>query len=188
VEEVRSGKVMVIFSDDVRMESGRILERQLQVRAPGSTVFYVDPRIAIPMTDEVLRAVDEAESVIAAVYAVPSAGRAIQGKNGPTNTVSLAEQSGALLQKILDRATAKTVVLAMGNPYLAQEFPVVENYLCTFSNASVSEVSAAKAIFGEIPIRGRLPVTIPNIAQRGGGLDRPALTANGVTNHAQSSH
>ena len=187
VEEVRSGKVMVIFTDDVRMDSGCALERQVQARAPGTTVFYVDPRIATAMTDDVLHAVGEADSVIAGVYAIPSAGRAIQGKNGPTNTVSLAEQSGALLQKILDRAAAKTVVLAMGNPYLAQEFPAVEIYLCTFSNASVSEVSAAKAIFGEIPIRGRLPVTIPNIAQRGAGLDRPALTANGVSNHVQSS-
>jgi beta-N-acetylhexosaminidase len=74
----------------------------------------------------------------------------------------------------------------MGNPYLAQEFPAVENYICTFSNASVSEVSAAKAIFGEIPIRGRLPVTIPNVAQRGAGLDRPPLAANGDS-HAQPS-
>jgi beta-N-acetylhexosaminidase len=184
VEEVRSGKVMVIFTDDVRMDSGRILERQLQARATGSTVFYLDPRIATPMTDEVLQAVNAADSVIAAVYAVPSAGRAIQGKTGLTNTVSLAEPSAQLLQKILDQAAVKTVVLAMGNPYLAQEFPDVQNYLCTFSNASVSEISAAKAIFGEIPIRGRLPVTIPNVAQRGTGLDRPALTANGDS-HAQ---
>jgi beta-N-acetylhexosaminidase len=186
VEEVRSGKVMVIFTDDVRMDSGRILERHLQARAPGSTVFYVDPRFATAMTDEVVQAVKGADSVIAAVYAIPSAGRAIQGKAGLTNTVSLAEQSAALLQKILDHAAAKTVLLAMGNPYLAQEFPAVENYICTFSNATVSEVSAAKAIFGEIPIRGRLPVTIPNVAQRGAGLDRPPLAANGDS-HAQSS-
>ena len=185
VEEVRSGKVMIVFTDDVRMDSGRILERQLQARAPGSAVFYVDPRIATPMTTEILQAVNDADAVIAAVYAVPSAGRAIQGKNGPTNTVSLAEQSSMLLQKILDQAASKTIVLAMGNPYLAQEFPSVENYICTFSNASVSEVSAAKAIFGEIAIHGRLPVTIPNIAQRGFGFDRPPLAANGEP-HAQS--
>jgi beta-N-acetylhexosaminidase len=46
--------------------------------------------------------------------------------------------------------------------------------MCTFSNATVSEVSAIKALFGEIPIRGHLPVTIPNVAQRGAGLERPA--------------
>jgi len=61
------------------------------------------------------------------------------------------------------------VVVAVGNPYLAKDFPEVQNYLCTFSAAPVSEVSAAKALFGEIEVRGRLPVTIPGIAARGAG-------------------
>ena len=71
----------------------------------------------------------------------------------------------------------KTAVVAMGNPYLASDFPKIENYMCTFSNATVSEVAAVKALFGEIPIRGHLPVTIPNVAQRGAGLERPAQVA-----------
>ena len=33
--------------------------------------------------------------------------------------------------------------------------------------AAVSERSAVRALFGEIPTRGRLPVTIPGIAARG---------------------
>jgi beta-N-acetylhexosaminidase len=188
VEEVRSGKVLVIFTDDVRMDSGRILERQIQARAPGSTVFYVDPRIATAMTDEILKSVESAQAVVAAVYAVPVAGRAIQGNTGVTNTVSLAEESAAVLQKILDRASAKTVVLAMGNPYVAQDFPTVQHYICAFSNASVSEISAAKAIFGEIPIHGKLPVTIPNFSQRGTGLDRAAVASQGDSHHVQASH
>jgi hypothetical protein len=35
-------------------------------------------------------------------------------------------------------------------------------------------VGAVRALFGEIPFRGRLPVTIPGIAQRGAGRDFPA--------------
>jgi len=58
--------------------------------------------------------------------------------------------------------------------------------MCTFSNATVSEIAAVKALFGEIAIRGRLPVTIPNVAQRGAGLDRPAQVANGGFPHAQN--
>jgi beta-N-acetylhexosaminidase len=34
-----------------------------------------------------------------------------------------------------------------------------------------SERSAAKALFGEIPIHGKLPVTLPGIAKRGDGID-----------------
>jgi beta-N-acetylhexosaminidase len=60
---------------------------------------------------------------------------------------------------------------------LAQDFSAIQNYLCTFSTASVSEVSAVKALFGEIAIRGHLPVSIPAVAQRGAGIERAPQVA-----------
>jgi beta-N-acetylhexosaminidase len=186
VEEVRDNVVAIIFSDDMRTEVGRTLERQVRERVADVNIIYVDPRIATFIADDVLTAVDHARSVIAAVYEVPVAGRAMKGANGLTNSVGLSDASGALLQKVLDHAAEKTAVLAMGNPYLAQDFPSVQNYLCTFSNASVSEISAVKALFGEIAIRGHLPVSIPNIAQRGTGIERPAQVAQGGSRHAHS--
>jgi beta-N-acetylhexosaminidase len=122
------------------------------------------------MSDEVLKAVDAAQTVVAAVYVIPTAGKV-------GNSVAMADATGTLLQQVLDRAAQKTTVIAMGNPYLASDFPKIENYMCTFSNATVSEVAAVKALFGETPIRGHLPVTIPNVAQRGAGLERPAQVA-----------
>jgi beta-N-acetylhexosaminidase len=186
VEEVRDQMVVIIFSDDMRTEAGRALERQIRERVPDAHVIYVDPRIASAMSDDVLKAVDHAKSVIAAVYEVPVPGKVMNAANGLTNSVGLSDASGALLQKILDRAAERTAVLAMGNPYLAQDFPAVQNYLCTFSNATVSEVSVVKALFGEIAIRGHLPVSIPNIAQRGAGIERPAEAAHGGSQHAYS--
>lgn len=177
VEEAHNAVVAVVFSDDVRTEMGRMLERQLKARVPDANVFYVDPRIAGPMMGAVLAAVSEAKAVIAAVYVVPTAGKASKGAGGLVNTVAIAEAPATLLQKILDQAPEKTVVLAMGSPYLAQGFPTLQNYLCAFSNETVSEVSVVKALFGEIAIRGRLPVTIPDIAQRGAGIERPARVA-----------
>jgi len=123
--------------------------------------------------------VDEAETVVAAVYEIPTAGKA-------DNTVAMADATGTLLQQLLNHAAAKTEVIAMGNPYLASDFTKMENYMCTFSNATVSEVAAVKALFGEIPIRGHLPVTIPNVAQRGAGLERPVQVADGGSQHAQN--
>jgi beta-N-acetylhexosaminidase len=166
-EEIHNRVVAVIFSDDVRLESGRALERQFRTRVPDARIFYVDPRIAAAMSADVLKAVDEAESVVAAVYAVPAPG--VRGSGG---AVRPTDPNGALLQQILDHAAVKTVVVAVGNPYLAQDFSVIQNYLCTFSTASVSELSAVKALFGEIAIRGHLPVSIPAVAQRGAGIER----------------
>ena len=178
VEETHNQVVGVIFSDDVRTESGRVFGREFRARIPDARVIYVDPRIAAGESDDVLKAVDEAQTVVTAVYVIPSA-----GKIG--NSMAMADATGSLLQQVLDRAAAKTVVVAMGNPYLASDFPKIENYVCTFSNASVSELGAIKALFGEIAIRGHLPVTIPNVAQRGAGIERPAQVASGGTPNAQ---
>jgi len=178
VEETHNQVVGVIFSDDVRTDSGRVFGREFRARIPDARVIYVDPRIAAGMTEEVLKAVDEAQTVVTAVYVIPTA-----GKIG--NSVAMADATGSLLQQVLDRAAAKTVVVAMGNPYLASDFPKIENYMCTFSNASVSELGAIKALFGETAIRGHLPVTIPNVAQRGAGIERPSQVASGGTANAQ---
>jgi beta-N-acetylhexosaminidase len=124
--------------------------------------------------------VGQAEKIIVPVYSFPVAGRVIQGPNGPMNSVALPEASGALLHQILGAAADKTVVLAMGNPYVASDFPEVKNYVCTFSFAPVSELSAVKALFGEIPIDGHLPVNIPEIAERGAGISRPQVVKGGV--------
>jgi beta-N-acetylhexosaminidase len=187
VEEVRDDVVVIVFSDDMRTEAGRTLERGIRDRVPNVHVIYVDPRVATLMTDEVLNAVKGAGAVIAAVYEVPVAGRVMKGANGVTNSVGLSDSSGALLQRVLDQAAEKTAVLAMGNPYLAQDFPLVQNYLCTFSNAAVSETAAVKALFGEIAIRGHLPVSIPNVAVRGAGILRSPQVARGDF-HADSKN
>ncbi len=178
VEETHNQVVGVIFSDDVRTDAGRVFGREFRARIPDARVIYVDPRIAAGESDDVLKAVDEAETVVTAVYVIPSA-----GKIG--NSMAMADATGTLLQQVLDRAAAKTVVVAMGNPYLASDFPKIENYMCTFSSVSVSELGAIKALFGEIAIRGHLPVTIPNVAQRGAGIERPAQLASGGIPNAQ---
>ena len=177
-EETRNQVVAVLFSDDVRTDSGRAFGREFRARIPDARVLYVDPRIAAGMSEEVLKAVDEAKTVVAAVYVVPTAGKV-------GNTVAMADATGTLLLQLLDRAAEKTAVVAMGNPYLAADFPKMENYMCTFSNATVSEIGAIKALFGEIAIRGHLPVSIPSIARRGAGIERPVQVASGGSQYAQ---
>jgi beta-N-acetylhexosaminidase len=184
LEEVHNRIVAVIFSDDVRTATGREFELQLKDRVPDAHVIYVDPRIASAESSDILSAVDEAATVVAVAYSIPTAGKATAGANGLVNSVSLAGASADLMQQILAHDAAKTVVLAMGNPYLAQDFPAIEDYVCSFSNAAVSEVSVVKALFGEIAIHGHLPVSIPGIAERGAGIEVPAVLASEGGHHA----
>jgi len=186
VTEVHNRFVVVIFSDDMRTESGRMLSREVLARVPDARVIYVDSRSASGMMSTVASAVEAAEHVIAALYVIPTAGKAIRSGEGLKNTVAMDDASAGLLNAILERAAARTVVLAMGNPYVIGDFPAIQNYVCAFSNATVSETAAVKALFGEIPMSGHLPVTIPGVANRGEGLERPARAASGGSAHVQN--
>ena len=170
--------LVIILCDNVRAEDGRVLERQILRREPDARVVYVDPRIAAARSDDVLEAADRARQVVVAVYVVPSWARTRTVARGQKNSASLPDATANLLSRILARASEKTAVLAMGTPYLTDDFPTIQNYICTFSNATVSEVSAARALFGEIPIPGHMPVNLSNAAPPGSKIVHPASVVN----------
>jgi beta-N-acetylhexosaminidase len=171
--------VCVILTDDIRTDYGRQFERELRRRIPGAKIIYIDSRIAGPMAPVVESAVNAAQKVILAVYVVPTAGKKVQTEAGAVvNSIGLAQTPAALMQSILDNSRDKTVVVSFGSPYLAADFPQVENYICAYSPVPISETAAARALFGEIPIQGHLPVTIPGFGPRGAGIQKPAAPSN----------
>jgi len=178
--ENRDSTLVLIFTPDIRSDAGLVLEKELRSRIADLKVMYIDPRSAPASTQAAMDAVDHAKVVIAAAYLAPQAGAA-------TNMSVLQNSQEAVLQNAVEKAADKTVVVAMGNPYIATQLPQVQTYICTFSDAEVSEVSAVKAMFGEIPMPGRLPVTIPNIASRGTGLGaRPSGAAQALSTRGDS--
>ncbi len=160
--------LVLVFTDDVRSENGRELVREIRARVADARVFYIDEALAPALAAQVLEAASRAERIVAALYVIPSAGRAVAPAIGTeaTGSPALAQGSSALLASVLRNASAKTAVVALGNPYLIAQYPAAQNYICTFSNAPVSELSAVKFLFGEIPARGHLPITIPGVAER----------------------
>jgi beta-N-acetylhexosaminidase len=69
---------------------------------------------------------------------------------------------------------ARPVVVSFGNPYLLRQVPEVPTYLVAWGGFPVSQRAAARALLGEIPVVGRLPITIPTLAPIGAGeLRRP---------------
>ncbi len=67
------------------------------------------------------------------------------------------------------------VTLGMGSPYLIERFPQADIWLSAFGISDVAQISMARALFGEIPIRGHLPVTIPGVDLKAGyGIELPA--------------
>ena len=64
------------------------------------------------------------------------------------------------------------VVVLFGNPYVARSLPELPAVLLTYDYRGLSEVTAVRALAGEIPIGGRLPVTLGNGLPAGHGLAR----------------
>ena len=162
-KQVAHNLLVIVLCDNVRTEDGRVLGREIRTRRPDARLIYVDPGITRERSDELLHTVDLAQAVVVPVYIVPSAARSMKLGRRSKHPASLPDSTSALLEKILLRAAERTLVLAMGSPYLTDDFPAIQNYICTFSNATVSEISAVRALFGEIPIRGHMPVRLANI-------------------------
>lgn len=71
-----------------------------------------------------------------------------------------------------------TAVLAFGSPYLIARFPDVKTWIAEFSTNDVAQKAAARALFGQVPLTGQIPVTVPETVKRGAGLH---LAANPMT-------
>jgi len=75
----------------------------------------------------------------------------------------------------LSQGPIPLVLLPFENPYLLTSIPNAAAFLATFSSSLPSEIAAVKALFGEIPITGRTPVSVPGFAQLGDGIQLPRL-------------
>ncbi|OGR11055.1 MAG: hypothetical protein A2341_12005 [Deltaproteobacteria bacterium RIFOXYB12_FULL_58_9] len=164
--------LVVLLVDNVQDEPGRIFAREVHERRPGARMIFVDPNLVSGMTPEILAAADMARAIVVAAVITPTAGKVVKVEGNLTNAVSLDDASAALLNKLLAGTGDKVVLISLGNPYLAMDFPNIGTYLCTFSHAPPSQRSAVKALFAEIDVGGHLPVTIPKIAPYGAGLFR----------------
>jgi beta-N-acetylhexosaminidase len=70
--------------------------------------------------------------------------------------------------------TRKPIVVAFGNPYLLSQIPTASTYLAAWSGVPASQIAAARALMGEIPITARLPITIGPFTPGSAIIKRPA--------------
>ena len=159
--------VAIVLTDSVHGSVGRGFESALKARRTDATVFYVDNQLAPALTPQILQAAKDASRVVVAIYMVPTAAKQVMVEGKLVNSVGLEEATGHLLTQILNAAADKTAVIALGNPYVGRDFPAIQTYMCTFSNAPTSELSAVKVLFGELKAHGKLPVTLPGVGPSG---------------------
>ena len=88
-------------------------------------------------------------------------------------TVALREPYMDLVKTLVATKTP-VAVIAFGSPYVIRSLPGIAAYMATFSTTTTSEEAVARALFGEIPITGHLPVSIPGVAKLGEGIQLAA--------------
>ena len=70
------------------------------------------------------------------------------------------------------------VAIFFGNPYQATFVPELPAVLLAYDFYDLAEATAVRAIAGEIPIVGRLPVALPGLFEVGHGLSRPGAAGS----------
>ncbi|MDE2490945.1 MAG: hypothetical protein KGM24_08855, partial [Elusimicrobia bacterium] len=74
------------------------------------------------------------------------------------------------LVEALEAGPAPLAAVSLMDPYDLSLSTGAGAALCAYGITDSSLSAAAKLLFGEIPPRGRLPVTVPGVARRGAGL------------------
>ncbi|HOQ45063.1 MAG TPA: glycoside hydrolase family 3 N-terminal domain-containing protein [Bryobacteraceae bacterium] len=155
-----AGTAFVVLRESARGEQGQVFAAEVRKRAPDASLVVLEPGASQAEFDSAIEAVKSARAVVVAAFASVASYR-----------------GGAVLAggypKLLETLIAggpPVALIALGNPYLARSFPRVAAYVAAYSPAPPCERAAVRALFGEIPFRGKLPVTIPGVARYGDGL------------------
>jgi len=66
----------------------------------------------------------------------------------------------------------ESIFVSFCGPFHLQELAYMDTYLCTYGDAPVAQEAAAKALAGQIPITGKVPVTLDGFFKKGDGVER----------------
>ena len=148
---------------------------ELKQRWPNVTAIELSDRSTAAEIDLVRAMAPRFDVVIASVFV--RAGSA-------SGRMDLSEPLQRLLNG-MSRADRPFVTIFFGNPYVTMYMPDLPAVMLTYDFYDRAEASAVKALAGEIPIGGRLPIELPGYAKVGAGLDRSAVNSQGPTPNAQ---
>lgn len=159
--------LLVALSADPDPCPGETIEPEIRWRVDSLSVLRADTQFS-PVSALTLPPPTSYDVAIAALFV------RVADRKG---NVGFPDDQLALVNQLL-AAGKPTVVAAFGSPYLIGRFPNAKTWLAEFSTNDVSQRAAARAIFGQVAIAGKIPVTVPGAVERGDGL---RVTENPMT-------
>jgi beta-N-acetylhexosaminidase len=155
--------VFALSSDPGGYFAGRVFVREMKKRVPRAMEFYAEASTGDEFIAKALEKTKEAGVVVIGLFS-----RLRSGKG----SVGLDLRQVQMIRELAE-GHQRVVVVSFGSPYFLRHFKDVDVYLCAYRYADESQLSAVKALFGEIDIVGKLPVSIPGVFPIGHGLKVP---------------
>jgi beta-N-acetylhexosaminidase len=161
-----SGRKVAVFalsSDPGDYYAGRAFAGEVKKRMPEALAFYADGDTGEEELEADAAKCAGVETVVFALFS-----RLTSSKG----SVDLDPKHVALVERFAGAAGGPAVVaVSFGSPYFLRHFPDVKAYVCMYRNTPETQQIAARALFGEMDVTGRLPVSLPGLYPVGHGLD-----------------
>ncbi len=164
LDGTKSSRALVLsFYADPEPYPGEDLERELRSRFDSVTALRADTRF---VNAGILRLPppDSYDIAILALFV------RVSDRKG---NVDVPPEQAALAEQVF-KSGKPVIAVGFGSPYLIERFPQAETWLAAFGISDVAQISVSRALFGEIPVRGHLPVTVPGVNLKAGfGIEVP---------------
>jgi beta-N-acetylhexosaminidase len=155
--------VFALSSDPGDYYAGRAFAAEMKKRNPGTLAFFADGDTG---QEELDTDVSRAAGVDTVVFALFSRLASSKG------SVDLDPKHVALVERFAGAPGGPAVVaVSFGSPYFLRHFPDVKGYVCLYRSTPETQQIAARALFGEMDMTGRLPVSLPGLYPLGHGID-----------------
>jgi len=151
---------LIVITERRISQFGQRTIQDFQRRAPAGRVISLDTGLPLAALEATAGDTTACSAIVAASFASVSA--------------DLKDVKPFLVN--LTQGHPPVVLLPFENPYLLTSVPNATAFLTTFSSSLPSEIAAVKALFGEVPISGHTPVSIPGFAQIGDGIQLAAAS------------
>ncbi|HEV2288707.1 MAG TPA: glycoside hydrolase family 3 N-terminal domain-containing protein [Candidatus Acidoferrales bacterium] len=155
--------LLIVISVDPDPYPGALIESELRERVSELQVMRADAKYALAGTAQ-LPSAETYDVVIVAVFV------RVADRKG---SVDLPMAQVALIDKVLSTGKS-SIVACFGSPYVVGHFANVKTWIAGFGTQDVVQRAMVRAMFGQIDIRGKVPVRIPGVAKPGDGMELAA--------------
>lgn len=156
--------VLALHDERTAVAIDATLQAELKERASAVDYVRLDPASCAGEGANAAARAKDADAVLVAFFVRPRSGR---------GTLEVPPEGRAAVAALLESGRP-VVAVSFGSPYVLRDLPGLPTYMCGYGPQALVQSAAARALFGEAEIGGRLPVTIPGVAPRGTGLRRGA--------------